>query len=117
MPEVEPNYELIRERLRRARRRSGMSLRDVANAIKVSASTLSRLERDAGDPDLATVNKLIVWLELDRDAVFGVRTRKEERSTPASVEVLLRADKNLDPQTAKTLAKIFKTAYQELANE
>lgn len=117
MPDREPNYELIRERLRRARRQRGLSLREVAEEIVVSPSTLSRLERGTGTPDLPTVNKLIGWLELDRDAVFGVRTKKAEKTTPASVEVLLRDDKNLDPKTAKTLAKIFKTAYQELASE
>jgi transcriptional regulator with XRE-family HTH domain len=92
-------------------------LREVAEEIEVSPSTLSRLERGTGTPDLTTVNKLIRWLELDRDAVFGVRTKNEERTTPASVEVLLRADRNLDPKTAKTLAKIFKTAYEELASQ
>ncbi len=117
MPDREPNYELIRERLRRSRRQRGLSLREVADEIVVSASTLSRLERGTGTPDLPTVNKLIRWLELDREAVFGVRPQREEKSTPASVEVLLRADRNLDPKTAKTLAKIFRTAYQELANE
>lgn len=117
MGESEPNYELIRERLRRARRQRGLSLREVAADIDVSPSTLSRLERGTGSPDLPTLNKLISWLEVDRDAVFGVRAKKEERSTPASVEVLLRADKNLDPKTAKTLAKIFRAAYRELASE
>lgn len=117
MSDDEPNYELIRKRLRLARGRRGLSLREVEEEIGVSASTLSRIERDAGNPDLETVNKLIAWLGLDREAVFGVRAKRDERSTPASVEVLLRADKNLDPQTAKTLARIFKTAYQELAKE
>jgi transcriptional regulator with XRE-family HTH domain len=117
MPEREPNYELIRQRLRRARRQRGLSLREVADEITVSPSTLSRLERGTGSPDLPTVNKLISWLDVDRDAVFGVRAQREEKSTPASVEVLLRADKNLDPKTAQTLAKIFKTAYRELASE
>jgi transcriptional regulator with XRE-family HTH domain len=116
VPDREPNYELIRQRLRHARRQRGSSLREVAEEIDVSPSTLSRLERGTGTPDLPTVNKLISWLELDRDAVFGVRA-KESKTTPASVEVLLRADKNLDPKTAKTLAKIFRTAYQELASE
>jgi transcriptional regulator with XRE-family HTH domain len=117
VPDREPNYELIRERLRRARRQRGLSLREVGEEIVVSPSTLSRLERGTGTPDLPTVNKLIRWLELDRDAVFGVRTKKEEKTTPATVEVLLRADKDLDPKTAKTLAKIFRTAYQELKSE
>jgi transcriptional regulator with XRE-family HTH domain len=117
VPDREPNYELIRERLKRARRQRALSLREVADEIVVSPSTLSRLERGTGTPDLPTVSKLIRWLELDRDAVFGVRAKKAGKTTPASVEVLLRADKNLDPKTAKTLAKIFRTAYQELASE
>ena len=118
MPEREPNYELIREKLRRARRQRGLSLREVAEEIDVSPSTLSRLERGSGNPDLPTVNKLVRWLDVDRDAVFGVRrATREERSTPAAVEVLLRADKNIDPKTAKTLARIFRTAYQELVSE
>jgi len=117
LPDREPNYELIRERLRRARRQKGLSLRDVAEEIEVSPSTLSRLERGTGSPDLPTVNKLVRWLGVDRDVVFGVRAKREERSTPSAVEVLLRADKNIDPKTAKTLAKIFRTAYQELASE
>jgi len=117
VPDREPNYELIRERLRRARRQRGLSLREVAEEIYVSPSTLSRLERGTGSPDIPTVNKLITWLDVDRDAVFGVHSKKESKSTPASVEVLLRADKNIDPKTAKTLARIFRTAYQELVSE
>src|SRR5206468_1152155 len=40
-----PNYALVSERLRRARKQGNLSLRQVANAIDVSASTLSRVER------------------------------------------------------------------------
>src|SRR5436309_13022445 len=104
-----PNYALVSERLRRARKQGNLSLRQVANAIDVSASTLSRVERGA-QPDLETVNKLIDWLELDRNAVFH-SAPMEAKDTAMQVEVLLRADKNLDPRTAKALASIFKTAY------
>jgi transcriptional regulator with XRE-family HTH domain len=115
LPEPQPNYELLRERLRRARRQRGLSLREVADEIEVSASTLSRIEREAGTPDVPTMNRLIDWLELDRDAVFGAK-RSPAKSTPEHVEVLLRADKNLDARTAKTLARIFRAAYREMVN-
>jgi transcriptional regulator with XRE-family HTH domain len=109
----EPNYELVRERLRRARTRKNLSLREVADEIgHISPSTLSRIERGA-TPDIATLNQLLVWLELDRDAVFNARP-VNPKSTPRQVEVLLRADRKLDPRTAKTLAKIFDTAYREM---
>jgi transcriptional regulator with XRE-family HTH domain len=51
MSDRDPNYELVRERLRRARRQSGLSLREVAEQIDVSPSTLSRLETGTGKPD------------------------------------------------------------------
>jgi transcriptional regulator with XRE-family HTH domain len=110
-----PDYELVRERFRRARRRRGLSLRDAAAEIgHVSPSTLSRIERGA-TPDLPTLNRLVSWLDLNRDAVFNAKPA-QAKSTPRQVEVLLRADKNLDPQTARTLAKIFDTAYREMTD-
>jgi transcriptional regulator with XRE-family HTH domain len=113
VPDAEPNYELVRERLRRARKRKNLSLREAADEIEdISPSTLSRIERGA-TPDLATLNRLLAWLGLDRDAVFNAR-RASPKSTPRQVDVLLRADKKLDPRTAKTLAKIFDTAYREM---
>lgn len=114
MPERRPNYELISERLRRTRKQRNLSLRQVADEIDVSPSTLSRLERGA-QPDLETVNKLVDWLELDRNAVFH-SAPEHARDTTKQVEVLLRADKNLDPRTARALASIFKTAYREMTS-
>jgi transcriptional regulator with XRE-family HTH domain len=114
MPDVKPNYELVRTRLRRARKSKRLSLRDAAAEIgEVSPSTLSRIERGA-TPDLATLERLLDWLGLDRDVVLNSRT-PTPGSTPRQVEVLLRADKKLDPGTAKTLAKIFHAAYKEMA--
>jgi transcriptional regulator with XRE-family HTH domain len=111
--DAEPNYELVRERLRRARARKNLSLREAAEEIgDVSPSTLSRIERGT-TPDIATLNRLLTWLDLERNAVFNARPSKP-KSTPRQVEVLLRADKKLDPRTAKTLAKIFDTAYREM---
>ncbi len=114
MPERRPNYALVSERLRRARKQRSLSLREVADSIDVSPSTLSRVERGA-QPDLETVNKLIDWLELDRNAVFH-SAPTNAKDTTKQVEVLLRADKNLDPRTAKALASIFKTAYREMTD-
>jgi transcriptional regulator with XRE-family HTH domain len=114
VPERLPDYELVRERLRRARKQRNLSLRQVADEIDVSPSTLSRVERGA-QPDLETVNRLIDWLELDRSAVFH-SAPKDPKDTTKQVEVLLRADKNLDPRTARALAGIYKAAYREMTS-
>lgn len=86
----------------------------MGDEIDVSPSTLSRVERGA-QPDIETVNKLIDWLELDRSAVFH-STPTQTKDTTKQVEVLLRADKNLDPRTARALASIFRTAYKEMTD-
>jgi transcriptional regulator with XRE-family HTH domain len=114
VPQRTPDYELVSKRLRLARKQRNLSLRDVEREIKVSPSTLSRIERGAA-PDLATLNKLVDWLEIERSAVFHSQPA-EPKSTPQKVEVLLRADKDIDPKTATTLAKIFQTAYKEMTN-
>ena len=110
----EPNYELVRQRLQTTRYQRGLNLRDASKHIGVSAPTLSRIERGASTPDVGTLDLLIDWLELDRSAVFNAPPA-EAKSTPDSVEVLLRADKDLDAKTARALSAIFRAAYDEFA--
>jgi hypothetical protein len=38
-------------------------------------------------------------------------------STPSIVEAHLRADKNLQPETAKALAELFRVAYKQFAGD
>jgi transcriptional regulator with XRE-family HTH domain len=110
----EPNYELVRERLQSTRYQRGLNLRDAAQEIGVSAPTLSRIERGASTPDVPTLNRLIDWLDLDRNKVFNAPPTETE-SIPEAVDVLLRADKKLDAKTAQALSVIFKAAYEEFA--
>lgn len=114
---AEPDYQLIRDRLIKTRKRTRITLRQAGQKIGVSAATLSRFERGAGNPDLPTIDRLIDWLELDRSAVFAppAKGTRRDPGTPEQVEVLLRADRNLDPGTAMALSNLFKAAYQELS--
>ena len=113
----DPDYQLVRERLAQTRNRQRITLRQAAQKTGVSAATLSRFERSAGNPDLPTIDKLIDWLELDRAAVFAPSKRGKQRkpATPDQVAVLLRADPTLDPGTAQALSNLFKSAYTEFS--
>lgn len=108
------NYELVRDRLIKTRRKRGVSLREVAEQTGLSAATLSRFEKKKGTPDLPTVAKLADWLSLDRAAVFNAQ-EEEAADTPSVVTAHLRADKNLDPETAEALAKSFNELYKAFA--
>ncbi len=100
------------------RREEGIGLRDAAEASGVSASTLSRLERGAATslPDSATLTKVGEWLGLSLASLLSEKEKasgsEPELTTPEVVEVHLRADRELSPETAKALAEMFKTLYQ-----
>jgi transcriptional regulator with XRE-family HTH domain len=100
------------------RRENGIGLRDAAEESGVSASTLSRLERSAATslPDSGTLTKIAKWLGLSLASLLSDKEKmssaEPELTTPEVVEVHLRADRELSPETAKALADMFKSLYR-----
>jgi transcriptional regulator with XRE-family HTH domain len=121
------NVAELGELVKRQRERTKMSLREVATTTGVSASTLSRVENGVGTPDSATLARLAQWLgvPLERLMSGSLLAQSEPakepvvyyptESTPSIVEAHLRADKNLQPDTAKALAELFRVAYNQFA--
>jgi len=110
--------------IKRHRDELKMSLRDVADEIGVSASTLSRIENGTGKPDADNIARITRWLDMPVDRVMtGIRTSKSvepvvyypHEATPEIVEAHLRADKKLSPETAKALSELFRVAYQQFS--
>lgn len=104
-------------------KRGNQGLRETAKAITgVSASTLSRIEQGKM-PDLDTFMRLCDWLEVSPNEFFSSDTQQQAgtemnmppiapgMNTPEIIEVHLRADKELDPETAEALANMVKAAY------
>ena len=95
-------------------------LRDAANEAKISAATLSRLDRGLSTTlsDATTLNKLARWLGVSMSELLQEKKGSPNSPTPEStlpeyVEVHLRADKNLAPKTAEALARMFKALYEQ----
>ncbi len=113
--------------IKRRREELGMSLRDVADATAVSASTLSRIENGTGKPDADNIARLTGWLDMPIDRVMNKHQDKNEiveavvyyphEATPEIVEAHLRADKNLTPETAKALSELFRVAYTQFSRQ
>jgi transcriptional regulator with XRE-family HTH domain len=111
--------------IRRKREEMGLSLRDVADETGVSASTLSRIENGTGKPDADNIARLTGWLQMPMERVMGARAADgaEEspvvyfphEATPDIVEAHLRADRNLNPETAKALSELFRVAYAQFS--
>ena len=111
--------------IRRKREELGLSLRDVADETKVSASTLSRIENGTGKPDADNIARLTGWLNMPMERVMGTHTNEGDAGSPVVyfpqeampdiVEAHLRADRNLTPETAKALSELFRVAYQQFS--
>lgn len=111
-------YQLDADRLATLLRakRAGRGLRDIADEIgEVSPSTLSRVENGKA-PDLTTFLLICDWLQVAPDELLREEDLTRKETNPLEeVALLLRASKNLDSATAKTLATVIKAAYQSLA--
>ncbi|HYE14903.1 MAG TPA: helix-turn-helix transcriptional regulator [Pyrinomonadaceae bacterium] len=112
--------------IRRKREEMGLSLRDVADETGVSASTLSRIENGTGKPDADNIARLTAWLNMPMERVMGAQPADgseaaspvvyfPHEATPDIVEAHLRADRNLNPETAKALSELFRVAYAQFS--
>ena len=111
--------------IRRRREELELSLRDVADQTKVSASTLSRIENGTGKPDADNIARLTTWLDVPLERILsGGREERDNakavvyyphESTPEIVEAHLRADRNLSPETADALSELFRVAYSQFS--
>jgi transcriptional regulator with XRE-family HTH domain len=108
--------------IRRKRETDRLSLRAVAKQTQVSASTLSRIENGTGTPDAQTLARLAKWLNLPFERVIGLQAPAEtpivyfpQESLPDIVEAHLRADRKLNPETARALSDLFRVAYTQFS--
>lgn len=111
--------------IHRRRQELGLSLRDVADETRVSASTLSRIENGTGKPDADNIARLTSWLDVPLERIMKGSHEGDDKakaivyypheSTPEIVEAHLRADRNLTPETADALSELFRVAYSQFS--
>lgn len=110
--------------IKRRREELKLSLRDVADVIDVSASTLSRIENGTGRPDADNIARITQWLDMPVDRLIRGQAGSTEvepviyyphEPTPEIVEAHLRADRNLSAATADALSELFRVAYEQFS--
>jgi transcriptional regulator with XRE-family HTH domain len=72
-------------RLKQARQKSGLSLREVARQLRVSPSFVSQMENGKSTPSVATLYSLAQLLEVTVDELFNGETG-EPRSAPTGLD-------------------------------
>src|SRR5437588_12628341 len=109
------DFKAFGERLRKTRLKRDLTLEQVHKETGISVATLSRIERgEATEVETTRFIALAKWMQVSLDLFSGgARALSKHKSTPDAVELHLRADKNLNPQTATSLAKMFRAMYEE----
>lgn len=98
-------------------KRGNRSLRDVAQDLEdMSPSTLSRIEHQKM-VDVQTFLRLCDWLQVAPQELIKSTDEMSEQEviTPERIEVVLRADRTLPPESANALITLFKVTYSNLS--
>src|SRR3954470_1152066 len=112
------------DRVRARRRSEGLSIRELAEQIGVSAPTLSRIERGHHLPERRNLLRIARWAGVRLDPVLhpddarphhNQPVHSPDASTVEAVEMHLRADKNLSRDDAEALSELFRLAYETVS--
>ena len=79
-----PDYPQIGERLRERRHELGLSLRDLADRLGVSASLISQIERGRANPSVSTLYALVGALDVSLDELLFNERRPGQGSAEAA---------------------------------
>lgn len=94
-------HPLARRRLRDARLRAGLSLRELGRRLGVSASFLSQIEGGKSDPSVSTLYALVSELQLSLDALLepdeaaAPERRPPESRTPTGSPIVRRDERRV----------------------
>ena len=113
------NVRILHAALDKARESQGLSWRQLAKDIGVSASTISRMANNL-KPDVTAFVAMTTWLKLPAED-FYVRstsdTGTQEPDLVAQLVPLLRARKDLKPQDVKYLEEVISAAAKRFRAE
>lgn len=120
---AEIDQEWLGTQLRQIRKERKLTLQDVHDQTGISVATLSRIERsETQNLKSDTLVTLTDWMGTEVEKLKKERPPVTHRgkvldSTPDIVELHLRADKKLDRKTATALADLFRSVYNQLAQQ
>ena len=104
-------------------KRGNRGLREIAKEMKVSHTTLSRIE-SGKQPDLETFSKICHWLDISPADVLDFKgsassnldTQNNLKSSH-TLSVQFRAERNLSPETAQKLGDMIIAVQRMIQNE
>ena|SRR3990167_1519676 len=98
------------------KKRGNRGLREVAQEMGISHTTLSRIE-GGKQPDLDTFSKICKWLEVNPADILNIDSSQTEVKFNHSLSVQFRADKSLSSETANRLGEMIIAVQNMIKNE
>jgi transcriptional regulator with XRE-family HTH domain len=119
MPRMVVDVEALYSALDAKRRRQGVSWREIANELDISASTFTRMAQGQR-PDIDTFTTLLAWLEMPAEKYArpagGVSVSRGTTDKPlVEITTLLRS--SLKRSEADALNDIITAAYKSIVRE
>lgn len=114
--EIKNTVSLLSKALKRKRESLALSLQDVEDLVGIHRSTLSRIEREIGNPDADTIAILANWLNIPLARLYhddlSVIT-KLTKPVPEIIDEHLQNDESLGSEGKSFLSAFFKQTYQQ----
>lgn len=102
----------VPQRLREARERSGLSLRELARRLDLSASALSQIETGKSRPSVRTLYAVVSELGLSLDELFAAPAQAPAPA-PAGLEEALAAMAPASPSSSPAIASLTRAGRSE----
>jgi transcriptional regulator with XRE-family HTH domain len=97
------------------RKAKNLSQRELAKDIKISHSTISRIEKDDGiSPDNSTLRALAKRLDLDYNYLLALNKSIDDEP---EIRVIQRAAKKMNAAQKKKMLNILKASFDDLFDE
>lgn len=117
--ELKVDVRLLHTALDKARESRGLSWRQLAKEIGVSASTISRMANDL-KPDLTAFAAMTTWLKMPSEEFYAGRAAEASDEQPdlvAQLVPLLRARKDLSSNDVEYLEDVIAAAARRFRAE
>ena len=107
--------EIIRE----LRKQKGMTQQQLADKVGISNVSLSNYERGAQMPDLITLSKIAIELDVSTDILLGIQEEISENDVPRTDEarILAKGIDKLPKEQREQILAVFRAMYPNLFNE
>jgi transcriptional regulator with XRE-family HTH domain len=116
MPDTSFNFDGFYRAVDGRRRRVGLTWKEVASAVGVSASTLTRLTKGS-HPDVNTLAALADWADLNLGEFSSAKSGSGNRPSVETVIGYLHSDPNLSADAANALEALITATYSQLRSD